>query len=128
MPLLGLAAYQTQRALSILQRTERRFVLGLIGTARHTVFQDDAGDANRVEPLRNLGAFEIPGEYVVAAARTDHDRRAGVFLLGGTIDGERRLADVADAFDPFGLHHFLFADSLGFAGRFTGPDIENFRF
>ena len=68
---------------------------------------------------------------LIAAARTDHHRGAGVLVLRRTKDSERRLADIAHDLDgtdgrirrPDG---FL-ADRLGFAGRFVGPDIDNQR-
>jgi len=85
-PLPGLAANQTQRTLGILEGTRSGQGLVLPRPARATVLDDDAGHADRVEPLRHLGAVQVPKEVVVAAAGTNQHRDAGIFVFCRPID------------------------------------------
>ena len=93
-PLLGLAAHQADGPLGILERASGRLAFGLVGAARHPVLEDDAGHALRIQPGRDLLAFQFPVEVPVAAAGTDQDRGPGVLVLRRPIDRDGRFADV----------------------------------
>src|SRR5260370_1715456 len=80
-PIFSLAPDQADGPLGILKRASGWFALGLAGTARHPVFENDAGHAQRIEPRRDFLAFQLPVEIPVAAAGTDQHRGLGVFIL-----------------------------------------------
>ena len=62
-----------------------------------TVLEHNAGNADRVEPLRDLGPLLVVRQDVVAPAGTDHDGGAGVLLAWWEEDLESRLGHVAEA-------------------------------
>src|SRR5437588_637839 len=64
----------------------------VVRAARHAVLEQDARDAERVEPGRDVLALVVPGQEAVAAARGDDGGGAGVLGLVGAVDGDRRLA------------------------------------
>src|SRR5262249_28500311 len=90
------AAHEADSTLRVRERAGGWFRLVLAGPARAPVLQDDAGHADRVEPLRHLGAVQVPEEGMVAAARTDQHRDAGVLILSRLRDGQRRPGTVGD--------------------------------
>ena len=102
VPLGGVGAGDADGLLGVLH------VLGVFGEAAafgDSVFDGDAGDADGVEPVADLGAFEVPSEVVVAAAGEDEDCGSGVVLRGRGVDGDAGLADVLDADgDLAGIH------------------------
>ena len=60
----------------------------------HTILHQDAGHIDGVEPVANLGAFEIDGEDLVTTSRKDNDsRRCGAAL--GRIKRQGRTGHVA---------------------------------
>ena len=63
-----------------------------------SVFDEDAGDADGVEPVAGVGAFAVGDEDAVAAAGEDEDGGAGVLAVG-RIDGEGGDGDVGEADD-----------------------------
>src|SRR5262249_16838013 len=121
-PLLGLAADQADGPLGVLQRPAGRLAPGVVGAARHAVFQDDAGDAERVQPGGDLLALELPEQVPVAATGADEDGRADVPVLRGAVDGQGRRADVGDQFRLLGDLDLLLVDLRRQAGRF-GVDL-----
>ena len=90
-----------------------------------------------VEPLGDLGALDIPAEVVIPAAGADEHRDAGVLLLRGPVDADRRLRDVGEplrrlAVDLVGLsldhqlEELLLADLRGVVvRRLPGPDVDD---
>ena len=91
VPFGGALADESDRPLDILERA--------VLVAGHAVFEDDAGDAERVEPSSDFGAFFVVGEDAVAAARADDDGGGRLGGVRGRVDGERRLRDVGQAQD-----------------------------
>src|SRR6266568_1437033 len=81
-PLASLAAHQADCPLGILEWPPCRLPLHVIGSPRHPVLQDDAGDAARVQPGSDLLAFQLPVQIPVAGSGADQDRRADVLVLG----------------------------------------------
>ena len=78
---------QAHRTLTILHRGKPAFV----GVAkRHAIFEYDARDADTVEPLGDLGSFQVVGQNLMAAAWANHDCGAGVDVFGRTIDRQLR--------------------------------------
>src|ERR1700722_10359666 len=65
MPLGGVGAYDAEGALSILQRRRR---LGIWARLGHTVLNQDATDAGRIEPVAYFRSFEVNGQDAVSAA------------------------------------------------------------
>src|SRR5256885_11110087 len=100
-PFSGSAPHQADRPLGVLQRASSGFALGLIGAARHAVLEDDAGRANRVQPVRDFLAFELPVEFPIAASWTDQHGGSRILFLRGSIDRDGRFRDVGD--HPGGL-------------------------
>src|SRR5262249_4200628 len=99
----------------------------VVRTAWHTILEHDARDAEGVEPGGNVFAFMVHGQPAIAAARSDHHGDTDVFLLGGSIDGERRPADVGETAASLVAGELLFADLAGLAGYFAGPDVKDQR-
>src|SRR5262245_38159176 len=93
-PLVGFTADQSEGALGILEGTSSRLPLNIIGAARYAVLEEDAGDAEGIEPFGHLFAFQLPEQVPVTSARTDQHRSAGVLLLGRPINGDGWLGDV----------------------------------
>src|SRR5437867_1652645 len=103
-PFRGAVAHEADRALSILERASGRLTFGLIGAARHTVLQDDAGDANGVEPGSYLFAFELPVQVPVAAARAYQHRGSTLSVRERSINSYGRSSDGGN--EPGGLGDF----------------------
>ena len=101
IPLPGMKADEAQGALRVLQRQK---VLVVTRACRHTVFQQHTRDADGIEPLADFGAFEVHRENGVAAAGAHDHGRASVLLLGRAMEGNGRLADVAQADHPLPGH------------------------
>src|SRR5437660_825299 len=80
-PLLRLAPHQADSSLSVLERTGGRHSLDVARPARTAILEDDASDADRVEPGGDFFALDVPAQVVIAAAGTDQHRRSGVFVL-----------------------------------------------
>src|SRR5688572_18975470 len=91
VPLRGPATDQAHGPLCVEQRTERRLAPDFARTSRHSVFENDAGHSDRIQPSRHFLSFKLPIEVPVAASRTDQHRRSGIFLLRGLINGESWL-------------------------------------
>src|SRR5262249_20752677 len=137
-PLPGLAAYQADGPLGILEGAAGRLAPGLVGAAWHPVLEDDAGHALRIEPGRDLLAFQLPVEVPVAAPRADQHRRACVLLLRGPVDRGGGFADVGDQPGRLGdldllpgelRRHadLLGADFAGLLGNLAGPQLDDQR-
>ena len=61
-------------------------VAGVAGGLGNAVFDEDAGDADGVEPLAGVGAFAVGDKDAIAAAGKDQRRGSGVLAVRG-IDG-----------------------------------------
>ena len=92
VPFDGVLANYAHGALSVL---EGGVGFGVRAGAGDAILHEHAGDSGGVEPVADLGAFEIDGEDVVAASGKDDDGRSGVGRFG-RIDGEGRYGDVAE--------------------------------
>src|SRR2546425_13193222 len=79
---------QTDGPLRVRKRASSGFALGLIGAARHTILEDDAGHANRVQPGRDFLAFQFPVEIPVTASGTNQHGGPGILFLRGPMDRE----------------------------------------
>ncbi len=97
VPVGGVGAGEAHGLLGVF---EVRGVGGIVaGVARglgNAVFDQDAGDANGVEPVAGVGAFAVRYENAIAAAGEDENRGSSVFVVRG-IDGERGDGDVGEA-------------------------------
>src|SRR5207253_9581043 len=85
-PLAGFAPDQADGALGILERAARRLSLGFIGVAGNAVLEDDAGDANRVQPGGDFLALKLPVEVPVPASWTNQHRGSRLLIPGWPID------------------------------------------
>lgn len=123
------AGFRPDETHSALRVHEGEFVGRVAIAARDAVFQDGGRNTDRVEPLRDFGAFKIPGKDAVATTGGDDDGRAIAFAFGRLIQGERRFADVGEAnhFALLGLGRtaFLRTDFFGLAGGLAGPDLND---
>ena len=63
---------------------------------RDAVLDEHAGDADRIQPGADLGAFKIVGEDLIAAAGKDQDRRGRGAGRGSGVEGQGGFADVAE--------------------------------
>ena len=66
----GQRADDPHRALRV---HERRGAKRKPRAAGHAVLEHERGDADRIQPRRDVGAFAVDGEYIVPAPRRDHD-------------------------------------------------------
>ena len=106
---------------------------GAVGLG-NAVLDEDACDADGVEPVAGVGAFAVGDEDVVAAAGEDEDGGAGVVIVRG-IDGEGGDGDVGEADDAVageeavsGLGGVgLGVGGLGRLGGAVGPEGEGLR-
>ncbi len=99
-------------------------VAGLACGLGDAIFDEDAGDADGVEPMAGVGAFAVGYDDAVAAAGEDEDRSAGVLAMR-RIDGERGDGDVGEAGDAMSADEVVGGLGgvgfwLGGAGRFGG--------
>ena len=93
-PFPGFAPHQTDGPLGVLEGATSGFTLGLIGTSRHPVLEDDPGHTKRVQPFSDFLAFELPVEIPIAATGTNQHGCPAVLFLRGPIDREGRFSDV----------------------------------
>ena len=95
------------------------------------VLEEDAVDADPVEPVADFGAFEVDGEDGVASAGEDDYRCAAVFGFG-RIEGDGGRRDVSQADERFAGDEVVFrGGGVGFAagggdgiGRGGWPDVH----
>ncbi len=93
-PFCRVGANKADGALGVFEGGGR---FGEIGAGvRDAVLEQDAVDADGVEPVADFGAFEVDGEDGVASAGEDDDRRAGVRASGG-VECDGGCGDVAEA-------------------------------
>ncbi len=132
VPLSGVGAGEAHGLLGVFEiRGVGRIVAGVAWGLGNAVLDEDAGDADGVEPVAGVGSFAVGYEDAVAAAGEDEDRGAGVLAVG-RIDGEggdRHVgeADDATAADEVvgGLGGVGFGlGGLGRLGRGVGPEGE----
>ncbi len=71
-------------------------VAGVAVGLGYSVLDEDAGDADGVEPVAGVEAFAVPGEDAVAAAGEDEDGGSGVLAVR-RVDGEGGDGDVGEA-------------------------------
>jgi hypothetical protein len=78
----------------------RVFEVGRVGRVAaffgHTVFDEEAGDADGVEPVADIEAFAIPCEDAIATAGKDEDGGMGVVAAGRRIDAKGGNGDVGE--------------------------------
>ncbi len=103
MPLCGLGAHDSKSALGILKRGRR---LGIRPGIGYAVFQEHASDARGVEPVADLGAFEVDGKNSVRASGKHHHSGASVLALR-RVEGECRRRNVSDANDQLAGNHVV---------------------
>src|SRR5439155_19344006 len=95
-PFTGLAPYQADGPLSILERATGRFALGLIGPAWHPVLEDHASDANRIQPASDFFAFQLPVQVPIAASWTYQHSCPSAASLCRPINRDGRFSDVGN--------------------------------
>src|SRR5258708_34238062 len=59
-----------------------------------TIFQNQCGDAERVEPARHRETFFLHGEVAMATARANFGRRMGRWCIVGDIGSQRGYSRV----------------------------------
>ena len=65
----------------------------------HAILQQHSRYADGIDPITNLGPLEVHRENGVAAARKNEHRRAGSLVGGRTIDTDRWLRHIAQAYE-----------------------------
>lgn len=121
-PVLGMLADQGDGFGGILNRFFMRS--GLIA-GRSSIFEQDAGDAEGVQPFADLRAFMNGGEKDVASAGSDDD--GGAVRLFRAIHGDRWFVNVGDrAFAGLGADEVLggLGMRLHFPRRAVRPELE----
>ena len=78
--------HQTHGALDILKCST--------SVVRHAVFENDAGDANGIEPCRNFSSFFVESENAVASTGADDHGRSRLISLRSFEDGDGRHANI----------------------------------
>src|SRR5439155_14574165 len=68
-PFRGAAADEADGPLGVEQRAQGRLASDITRTPRHTVLEDDAGHAARVQPRRHFLSLELPIKIPVPAPR-----------------------------------------------------------
>jgi len=130
MPLAGVGTGEAHGLLGVF---EIGGVIGVVLFFRDAVFDEQAGDADGVEPIAGVSAFAVPGEADVASAGKDEGGGAGVFVRGGWVDGEGRVSDVGEASGAVAADESVgvFGDvgfgsgGLGGFGGSVGPERED---
>ena len=123
-PLGGVMTDQAHGALGVLQRGG----FGMLVVAPwHAVLENDAGDAQSVEVIGDLGAFVFDGQDAVAAAGADQN--GGAVGLLGLVNRDGGIADVAGAGDlVLALHGLLRIDlEAGLLSGAGGPKFQRDR-
>jgi hypothetical protein len=103
--------------------------MALPSASWYAIFQEHSRHADRIEPVTDLGSFQIVRQDAVSASGTDDHCRPGVLVGRGAKDGYRRLAHIAQANDVgprLGLRIvlgrvLLFADVTFLARRRARP-------
>lgn len=128
-PVGSLGAYERDGALSVFER-QGRFAVRFFLVIWDAIFQEHSGNAFGVEPVTNLGAFEIDGEDLIAAAGKDDDSGAGVFVAFRRVDGHGRHGDVVNNVHGLAGHEIGWGADIFAAGcrvgvgRIPGPDRD----
>ena len=107
-----------------------RFAVGL----GDSVFDEDASEADGVEPVAGVGAFAVRDEDAIAASWKDQDGGAGVWPMWG-IDGQGGHGDVGKADDAVAADEVIawlggvcfVGGGLRRLGRAVGPEGERDR-
>ena len=132
VPVGGVGAGEAHGLLRVLEVVwVSGIVAGFAGGLGYSIFDEDAGDADGVEPVAGVGTFAVGDEDAVAAAGEDEDGGASVLAVG-RVDGEGGDGDVGEADDTMaadGVVGGLGGVGFGFggAGRFgggVGPEGE----
>jgi hypothetical protein len=92
-PFAGMLASKTHSLLRIFKIA---VVGGIFSYFRDTVFDEETGNADGVEPFAGVCAFAVPGEADIASARKDEGGDAGT-VVGGLVDADGGLGDVGEA-------------------------------
>jgi len=132
VPLGGVGAGEAHGLLGVFEVGEVcGVVAGVTFWLGNAVFDEDAGDADAVEPVADVGAFSGPGEALVAPAGEDEGGGSVGAVRG--IDGEGGFGDVGEADGAvsadegvrvFGDVGFGFG-GLGGLGSGCGPERED---
>ena len=97
VPLGGVSAGEAHGLLGVFEVSGVGGVVpGFADGLGDAVLDEEAGDADGVEPVAGVDAFAVPGEDGVAAAGEDEGGGAGV-VAGGRVDGEGGDGDVGEA-------------------------------
>jgi len=132
MPFVGVGAGETHGLLGVFEiGGVGGIVAGVALGLRHSVFDEDAGDADGVEPVAGVAAFAVRYEDAVGAAGKDEDGGSGVLAMG-RIDGERGDGYVGEADDATATDEVvgglgsvgLGVGGLRGLGRAVGPEGE----
>ncbi len=96
VPLGGVSASDAHGLLSVFQiRRIGGVVTGFAGGLGDPVLDQDAGDAQGVEPVAGIETLLVPGEALIPAAGKDEDCSA-IALAVRAVEGERGDGDVGD--------------------------------
>ena len=110
----GVRADEGECALGVFKGFVRFWIRTRVGNA---VFENQTGNVEAVEPLADLGTFEVDGENAIAASREDNDGGAGGVRCG-LINRERWNGDVAEAdYGATGDEVVFGRGGVGFGGR-----------
>jgi len=130
VPFAGVGAGEAHGLLGVF---EIGGVVGVVLFFRNAVFDEQAGDADGVEPIAGVCAFAVPCEADVASAGKDEGGGAGVFVCGRWVDGEGGVGDVGDTGRAVAADESVgvFGDvglgggGLGGFGGSVGPERED---
>ena len=96
MPLRGMSASDPHGLLRVLQVSGvSGIVAGLARRLRNAVLDQNAGHADRVQPLAGVSAFGVPGEPNVGAPGKDQ-RSGSVAVMRGLVHRDRRNGDIGE--------------------------------
>ena len=128
VPLGGMLAGEAHGLLRVFKVFE---ALGIVAFVRDAVLHENADDVDGVEPVADLGAFEVVGEDAVSSAGKDDDG-GGCGRARGLVEGEGGLGDVGELRDGAAADEgigggegvvFGTFDGGGFRGA-VGPERE----
>ena len=108
-----MGTYITDGPLHILQRS---FMLWPAFSARNPVFQQNGCNAQLVEPVANLGSFQIICQDIISTTRTNYHGRARSYIFFCRINRYFRTTDVCN---PCYIYtSYLSARSITLLGQF----------
>jgi len=132
VPFGGVGAGETHGLLCVFEiGGVRGVVAGFTVGLGDAVLDQDAGDADGVEPVAGVGALAVGNKDAITSPRKDKDGGSGVLAVRG-IDGESGGGDVGEADDAMAAKEVvgglggvgLGFGGLGGLGRAVGPQGE----